>query len=161
MERTVLLLSSILVALAPSAAAKPPSAGELVDRAIAYHDPENRFLSRPHRLTFLETRPDGPDRHTETLIDVSGGHFEIVRRGEAEVAGVFGDGHCAMTLDGRGESEVSEEERKKHRLGCERLTLLRDYYTYLWGLPKSRVWYTHQGDRHLGTDVLTAIDGQQ
>ncbi len=24
-------------------------------------------------------------------------------------------------------------------------------------LPKSRAWYTHQGDRHLGTDVLTVI----
>ncbi len=24
-------------------------------------------------------------------------------------------------------------------------------------LPKRRAWYTHQGDRHLGTDTLTAL----
>ena len=38
-----------------------------------------------------------------------------------------------MTLDGR--SEVTEEEKKTHRLSCERLTTMANYYTYLWGLP--------------------------
>ena len=27
-------------------------------------------------------------------------------------------------------------------------------------LPKSRAWYIHKEDRHLGTDVLVALDGQ-
>ncbi len=236
MRRTALLLAS-LVLLSPPAGAEPPSAGELLDRSIAYHDPEGRLLSRPHRLSFLETRPGGPDRRTEALIDVAGERFEIARRGEVEIAGVIGDGRCAMTLDGR--SEVSDEERETHRLSCERLTLLRDYYTYLWGLPMKlrdpgtrlgevteatfagrevfglrvtydqevggdtwyfyfdresfalagyrfyhdeakndgeyivlegehaaaglrlparRAWYTHQDERHLGTDVLTALE---
>ena len=236
MHRTSLLLSAIALSSLP-AAAEPPAAGELLDRAIAYHDPEGRFLLRPHRLSFLETRPGGSDRRTEALIDVPGGRFEITRRAEVEVAGVIDGGRCEMTLDGR--SEVSEAERKKHRLGCERLELLRDYYTYLWGLPmklrdagtrlgevtettfaerevfglrvtyepevggdtwyfyfdrasfaltgyrfyhdeakgdgeyivldgeleaaglrlpKRRAWYTHEDDRHLGTDVLTALD---
>lgn len=49
-----------------------------------------------------------------------------------------------MTLDGR--SEVSEEERAEHRLSCETLRRMRDYYTYLWGLPmKLRDPGTHLG----------------
>ena len=235
MRRTATLLFLIAIFSVP-AGAEQPAPGELLDRAIKYHDPENFFLSRPHRLSFLETRPDGPDRRTEALIDVTGGRFEIARRGEVEIAGVIGDGSCAMTLDGR--SDVSDEEREKHRLSCERLKLLRDYYTYLWGLPmklrdpgtrlgevtkttfatrdvyglrvtydaevggdtwifyfdrasfalngyrfyhdeskndgeyivlegehdaeglrlpKRRAWYTHQGDRHLGTDTLIGL----
>ncbi len=238
MNRTALPLSLFVALLSVPAAAELPPADELLDRAIAYHDPEGLFLSQTHQLSFLETRPGGPDRETEARIDVAGGRFEIVRRGEAEVAGVIGDGRCVMTLDGR--SEVSEEEREKYRLGCDRLELLRDYYTYLWGLPmklrdpgtrlgpvtetrfadrevlglrvtydpevggdvwyfyfdpesfaltgyrfyhdeakgdgeyivldgeleasrmrlpKRRAWYTHQGDRHLGTDTLTTLEG--
>lgn len=237
MRQTLLLLFSLLL-FSPPVSAEPPTAGELLDRAIAYHDPEGRFLTRPHRLAFLETRPGGTDRRTEVLIDVAGGRFEITRRSEVVIAGVIGGGRCAMTLDGR--SHVSEEERKEHRLSCERLELLRDYYTYLWGLPmklrdpgtrlgevtettfddrevyglrvtydaevgsdtwyfyfdrsrfaltgyrfyhddakndgeyilldgeleaaglrlpKSRAWYTHQDDRHLGTDVLATLGG--
>ncbi len=241
MHRTTLVPLSILlllIALKPTAAvAEPPPAGELLDRSIAYHDPEGLFLSQANRLSFLETRPGGSDRKTEVLIDVAGGRFEITRRDEVEVAGVIGDGKCVMTLDGR--SEVSDEERETHRLSCERLELLRNYYTYLWGLPmklrdpgtrlgevtettfsdrdvyglrvtyetevggdtwyfyfdrsssaltgyrfyhdetkndgevillegeleanglrlpKSRAWYTHQDNRHLGTDVLTALE---
>ena len=233
----LVLLISVLLGLATHADAEQPAPEDLLDRAIAYHDPEGRFLSQPHRMSFLESRPSGSDRQTEALIDVPGGRFEISRRDEVEVAGVIGDGRCAMTLNGR--SDVSDEERKKHRLNCERLTLLRDYYTYLWGLPmklrdpgthlgevstttfddqdvyslrvtydpdvggdtwyfyfrrsdfalvgyrfyhdeskndgevillegeleaaglrlpKSRAWYTHQDDRHLGTDVLTALE---
>ncbi|MEM7356043.1 MAG: DUF6503 family protein [Acidobacteriota bacterium] len=239
MHRTTLLLSVVLLSSLPVAAA-PPSATELLDRSLAYHDPENRFLSRSHQLEFLETRPGGTDRRTTALIDVPAGRFEITRRGEVEIAGVLGNGRCEMTLDGR--TEVSDEERETHRLSCERLELLRNYYTYLWGLPmklrdpgtllgevtettfaerevfglrvtydaevggdiwyfyfdrtsaalvgyrfyhdeakgdgeyivldgehqatglrlpRSRAWYTHQGDRHLGTDTLTALQARE
>lgn len=113
--------------------AEPPSAEDLLARSIAYHDPDGRFLSQPHRLRFLDTRPDGPDRRSEVLIDVPGERFEMIRQGEHEVAGVIAAGECTMTLDGR--SEVTEEERKEHRLSCERLGFMRNYYTYLWGLP--------------------------
>ncbi len=235
MYRAALLLSSIVFLASPSGA-EPPSAGQLLDRSIAYHDPDGRFLSQAHRLSFLETRPDGSDRQTTAMIDVAGGRFELVRRDKVEVAGVIKDGQCTMTLDGR--SKFSEEERETHRLSCERLEMMRNYYTYLWGLPmklrdpgtllgevtettfserdvyglrvtyqegvgddtwyayfdresfaligyrfyhdetkndgevillegefeaagmrlpKSRAWYTHQDDRHLGTDVLTAL----
>lgn len=225
-----------ILALTSPAIAEPPSAADLLDASIAYHDPDGRFLTQAHRLLLTETRPEASDRKTELVIDVAGERFEMARRTEVEVAGTMGDGRCEMTLDGR--SEVTEAEREEHRLSCERLELMRNYYTYLWGLPmklrdagtvlgevsattfdgrdvyglkvtydaavggdtwyfyfdrassaltgyrfyhdeakndgeyillegeleaeglrlpKSRAWYTHQGDRHLGTDILTAI----
>lgn len=128
-----LAFAGFVLTAADAVLAEVPSAEELVSRSIDYHDPDGRFLTGPHRLWFLETRPDGPDRRSEVLIDVPGERFEMVRAGEHEVAGVIEPGRCAMTLDGR--SEVSEAERQEHRLTCERLTLMRDYYTYLWALP--------------------------
>jgi hypothetical protein len=128
-----LLCGLLLSASWAAQAAEPPTAEELLTRSIAYHDPDGRFLSQAHRLRFLDTRPDGPDRRSEVLIDVPGERFEMIRHGEHEVAGVIAPGECTMTLDGR--SELTEAERKEHRLSCERLGFMRNYYIYLWGLP--------------------------
>ena len=132
-------LSCVLVLLAAAtpavsaSAETPPTAEELLAASIAYHDPEGTFLAEGYRLRFVETRPGGADRRTEIVIDVPGERFEMVRAGERVVAGVMAPGRCEMTLDGR--ADVSAEEREEHRLTCERLTTMRDYYTYLWGLP--------------------------
>lgn len=119
--------------LAATARAEPPTAQDLLQRSIAYHDPDGRFLTEAQRLIFAESRPDGTDRRTEVFIDVAGQRFEIERGGERTVAGVWTPETCEMTLDGR--SEVTAAEREEHHLTCERLTLLKNYYTYLWGLP--------------------------
>lgn len=234
----VALLAAPLVLWTPSPSSALPSAEELLAKSIAHHDPEGRFLTVSHRFFFDETRPEGPNRKTITLIDVPGERFEIVQNGKVQIAGVVAPGRCEMTLDGR--SQLTEEEQEQYRLGCDRLQRIRKYYTYLWGLPmklqdpgtrlgaveattfegrevhglrvtydedvgkdtwifyfdrttgalvgyrfyhdenegdgeyilldgevaaagmrlpKSRTWYTHQGDRLLGTDTLLALEG--
>ncbi len=126
------------VASLVSPAIAQPTAETLLANAIAYHDPEGRFLTRPHRLSFEETRPGGPDRKTEIMVDVAGERFEMVRTsvtgaGERVVVGTSSPLGCTMTLDGR--SEVTDAEREKHRLNCDLFPRTRDYYTYLWALP--------------------------
>jgi len=235
-RQPVLVLFFLVACLAPAVDALP-GADEILASAIAYHDPEGRFLTEPHRFFFRESRPEGAARKSIILIDVSGERFEMVQSGEAEVAGVLVPGHCEMTLDGS--SQLTAEEGEKYPLSCERLRRTRDYYTFLWGLPmklrdpgtrlgaveesaflgrevyglrvsydekvgkdtwviyfdratsamvgyrfyhdeskgdgeyivlegeiegagirlpKSRTWYTHQGDRLLGTDTLLAFE---
>lgn len=121
------------VALPFAASAEPPSAETLLDASIAYHDPDGRFLSEPHHLVFRDQRPGKTDRHAEVWIDVPGERFEMLHRTEVEIRGKMASGHCVMTLDGR--TEVTEEEKTTHRLTCDRLDLLRNYYVYLWGIP--------------------------
>lgn len=231
------LCAALLVPVAR--AGEVPAADELLRRSIEHHDPQGRFLSEPWCLSFRETRPGADDRRTEALIDVAGERFHLSRRAEHEVAGVIDGERCEMTLDGRPGSQLSAAEREQHRISCQRLRLLRDYYTYLWGLPmklrdrgthlgevrpttfmerpvyglrvtyapgvgedtwyfyfdrdsaalvgyrfyhdeskndgefivldgeheahglrlpESRAWYTHQDDRHLGTDVLVGVE---
>ena len=111
-----------------------PKAEELVDRSIAYHDPDGRFLSTPLHLVFRDTRPGKTDRHSKVWIDAAGGRFEMEWRTEHVLAGTIDGEHCEMTLDGR--REISEEESESlGELSCERLERMRNYYTYLWGLP--------------------------
>lgn len=244
---TCLVVFLVALVSLPAAAADTPTAGmpatgapaaeDLLARSIAHHDPEGKFLTGAWCLTFRETRPGGSDRHSEILVDVPGERFKMLRKGEHEIAGVIDGERCEMTLDGR--SDVTDAEREEHRLSCERLGFMRNYYVYLWGLPmklhdpgtrlgkveettfedqpvyglrvtydaevggdvwffyfdrdshalvgyrffhdeekndgeyivlegeheahgmrlpESRAWYTHQDDRHLGTDILTSLD---
>ena len=237
---TAILLTAVFLSCLVGSVANAgevPTAEEILARAIAHHDPGDRFLSEPWCLTFRETRPGASDRHTEILVDEPGERFRMVRRAEHEIAGVLDRERCEMTLDGR--SDLTAAEREAHRVSCERLRLMRNYYVYLWGLPmklrdpgtqlgtvqetefegkpvyglrvtydaevgddtwyfyferqsaalvgyrfyhdeskndgevillegeheahgmrlpESRAWYTHQDDRHLGTDVLRSIE---
>ncbi len=135
-------------------------AESLLARSIGYHDPDGRLLTRPHRLSFEETRPDGPSRQTEVLIDVTGERFVMTRTSTDDagqrhvvVGRLDGDG-CEMTLDGR--RDVTEAEREAHRLDCDRLPRIRDYYTYLWALPMK---LRDPGTR-LGAVTETEFDGR-
>ena len=230
-------LSTVPAFAAETPTAETPSAEELLAKSIVHHDPDGKFLGDSWCLTFRETRPGASDRHSEILVDVPGERFKMLRKAEHEVAGMIDGELCEMTLDGR--SDVTDAERDEHRLSCERLGFMRNYYVYLWGLPmklhdpgtrlgdveattfedrpvyglrvtydaevggdvwyfyfdrdssalvgyrfyhdeskndgeyivldgereshgmrlpESRAWYTHQDDRHLGTDILTSLD---
>lgn len=124
---------AVLAALAASALFAQPTPETVLERAIAYHDPQNVLLTEPHTFSFLETRPEAPDRHSEVMIDAARDDFHFTRRSEHMVAGSLRRGQCEVSLDGR--TELTEAERTEHRLDCGRLERMRNYYVYLWGLP--------------------------
>jgi len=107
---------------------------DLVEQAIAFHDPQGVWQYGVLRLHLEETRPDGPSRETTLLIDNTRGRFEIAtQRDGAQIDGVLDGAGCEMRLNGS--THFSHEEKEKYRLTCERLEWLRNYYAYLWGLP--------------------------
>ena len=117
-----------------SGAAEPPSGPELLESAIAHHDPDGAWAQGVFRLELRLTRPDGRDDSSELVIDNARGRFEIRFEREGDrLQGTFGAGRCEWSLNGA--VEISDEKRRSHSLTCERLERMRDYYTYLWGLP--------------------------
>jgi hypothetical protein len=114
--------------------AQPPSAEEVLARAIAYHDPDDQWRHGIWRLTLGETRPDGTVRRTVLIIDHPAARFDYsVRDGGDHIEGSLTDNGCSFRLNGS--STFSQQQREQHRLTCERLERMRNYYTYLWGLP--------------------------
>ena len=112
----------------------PPSNGEeLIDAAIAYHDPGDEWPSLRHGLVIDQSRPDGSSRSATVRLDVPGSTFSYEEdTGEGLVAkGVTDDG-CFATVDGR---QPTEEEVTSLRLDCPAIERIRNYYLYLWGLP--------------------------
>ena len=111
-----------------------PAASEVLEQSIAYHDPEGHWGNARFDLSFRETRPDGSERRTRVQFRDTLDSFEIsTQRDEAQIEGLMAGDECILTLDGS--TEFSEQDRDKYRLTCERLRWLRNYYTYLWGLP--------------------------
>jgi len=118
----------------PADSGNMPEASTVVDKSIAHHDPDDRWGNARFELNFRETRPDGSERRTRVRFHDTLGSFEILTEREgAEIEGLLAGDECILTLDGS--TEFSDEERDKYRLTCERIQWLRDYYTYLWGMP--------------------------
>ena len=131
----VVLASTLLVpAQVPADSGDLPAAATVVDRSIAHHDPEGRWGNAGFEMSFRETRPDGSERRTRVRFNDRLDAFEILtQREEAAIEGLLAGDDCVLTLDGS--TEFSDQEAEKYRLTCERIQWLRNYYTYLWGMP--------------------------
>ncbi len=107
---------------------------EVVEKSIQYHDPEGKWQDVHVILDLKETRPDGDDRNSLVEIDNSNAYFNLVRHSDGHsVCYIIENGECNQLLNFN--KNFSEEEQEKFRLNCGRTTMLRNYYTYLWGMP--------------------------
>lgn len=111
-----------------------PSAEELVERTLAYHDPGGAWAAGRHRFRLREERPGSRDRATVVTLEpgTRGFAFRSEREGRVLEARLD-DGGCTATIDGV--ADFSAELRDRYRLSCEGLAWLRAYYGYLLGLP--------------------------
>lgn len=110
------------------------TADSLLTRAIRYHDPENKWGSRLHLLQVAESRPGGIVRHSRLSLYPNGEDFDLQQvRGKDKIQMRYVDGTYSFSHQGK--TEVSELEQSRLSLTRERTQMLRDYYTYLWGLP--------------------------
>ncbi|MEO1261532.1 MAG: DUF6503 family protein [Bacteroidota bacterium] len=110
------------------------TASQLLQKSIDYHDPGGKWNTFKGGLHLKETRPDGPDRRTHLHINNKKSFFELIQHKEGnELVHVFENGNCIHLLNKS--KNISDADRKKHKLNSERTQLLRDYYLYLWGLP--------------------------
>lgn len=132
--RSVLLLLTLIAPATLTAGTDLAESDALLARSIHHHDPDGRWGHVALTLSLDETRPNGPDRRTDVVIDPARELFEWRRqRGDDLLEGQLSPAGCALALNGS--REISDEARERLRLDCDRLRLYRNYYTYLWGLP--------------------------
>jgi hypothetical protein len=118
-----------------------PAANELLERSLAYHDPQNAWSSRPIEIT-AEVRlavrlaaERGYARRTDRIrVDNAAEQFQYWSEKGADRIEITGDGG---TFSARlnGSSEISAEDRQEHRLANDQLPGWRDYFTYVYGMP--------------------------
>jgi len=110
------------------------SGEELLDKAIAFHDPHNNWGTFTGRLNIRMETPKSSDRVSTIKMDLPNSAFEVeISKDEDTYSYTMKGDACSILLNGS--SEISEEDKERLRLSCERGKMYRDYYTYLYGLP--------------------------
>ena len=107
---------------------------ELLDKAITYHDPDDAWSTFQGQLSITMQMPDGSERVSDITIKLPQEFFHLtaVKEGNA-ISQKLDKGECELMLNGS--TAISDEDKKTHRLSCERATMYKNYYTYLYGLP--------------------------
>ncbi len=107
---------------------------ELLEKTIAYHDPDNNWKTFKGTLEVTMETPNSSKRISKIGMDLPKSVFELHITKDGDSYGYkFSGDTCETSLNGT--SQISEADIKKFRLTCERGKTMRDYYTYLYGLP--------------------------
>ena len=128
------LLLMICFCFASGSLGQGISGSELLDKAIQYHDPNNNWYSFKSDFTVIMESPKGDKRISQINIDLPASSFKLItnKAGVTIEQGMVRDS-CILKIDGK--AIISEKDRASHNISCERAKKMRDYYTYLYGLP--------------------------
>ncbi len=114
--------------------AEIPDPETLLEKAIEYHDPQDRWSQFSGDFVVLSTRPGRSGRTSHIRMDHPQSFFRIqINLDGVDTALEMRGDSCR--LEYQGSTEFSEAIAEKHRLNCDRARMWRDYYSYLYGLP--------------------------
>jgi len=131
MKPTLLILTILVSQITFSQAFSGP---DLLNKSIAYHDPNGNWNQFSGNLNVVMKTPDGGSRDSNITIDLPNEYFQVSAKKDTITTTYTIDKEvCEIQLNG--EIELSEATLKKNNLSCERATLYKNYYTYLYGLP--------------------------
>jgi hypothetical protein len=110
------------------------SAQEILNRAIAYHDPHGRWERGVFEITDLSSRPDGTSRRTVLRFDNARSRFEMESSiDDRALEIVVENDRVEVRLDGR--VDLSGDELERYRLTPALVLARRNMQLYLNGLP--------------------------
>ena len=124
----VLLLSITQVQLAQELTPKV-----LLEKAVAFHDPEGRWPTFSGNFSVVMTTPNQNPRTSTIKIDLPQEFFKVTAtRDEITTEYILNKQTCEIKYNNQ---ILSEEEAKEKNMSCERGKFMKNYYTYLYGLP--------------------------
>ena len=110
------------------------SSTELLKKAIEYHDPYNAWPHFNDTLVVNMKTPNKGDRLSTIIMRLPAQYFELTATRDGDTTRqVLNKEICMLSLNGS--TSYTEEEAKTHKLNCSRAKMMKNYYTYLYGLP--------------------------
>lgn len=106
----------------------------LLDKSIEFHDPSDQWTTFKGTLNLSVLLPDSSMRSEEVYMDLTSGNFRHERKHEGKTyKRVLSGDVCEGSLNGM--VDLPADTLTKYRLTCESITMYRNYYEYLYGLP--------------------------
>ncbi|RRQ50809.1 hypothetical protein DZC72_04505 [Maribacter algicola] len=107
---------------------------QLLEKAITYHDPNGNWKSFKGKMAIIMTTLDGDTRRTLLELDLPSSYYKsTVRKGNHTVEYIIDRGECKLLLNNN--AVIADRYRDSLQITCERAKKMKDYYTYLYGLP--------------------------
>ncbi len=130
----ILILTFLLLLSGNDIQAQEILGQELLAKTIEFHDPNGNWAEFSAIIQMTETRPNGIDRSSVISINNATGDFVVEGKSDSLMItrGVKNDS-CYVLVNGN--ATFDESLVKQYRLKCERSTMFRNYYVYLYGLP--------------------------
>lgn len=100
--------------------AQSPTSDEILNKSIAYHDPDGEWSYFAYRLFFDQELPDGSLSKEVVELNNATSYFKAMRQKNEVEFGLSKDSCFVIS---------------SKNVPCERITMMRNYYLYLWGLP--------------------------
>jgi hypothetical protein len=107
---------------------------QLLDKTMAYHDPNHKWPELKTHLYLTSTDTAGNENPFEIEIDNATGYFcHISHEDGKEIVKGLSNGKEFYLING--EKNISGEDRKKYELTPESVKWVHNFYGYLYGLP--------------------------
>lgn len=110
------------------------NAEQLIKASINYHDPDSKWSTFKDTLVVEMTAPEQTPRVSKVYLNNLNNNFYLKVEKDSNVISYYLSANtCELKLNGR--SNFKHGEAKKFNLSCERGQMLKNYYSYLYGMP--------------------------
>ena len=125
---TFLFISTTLISFSQDVTAE-----QLLQNAINYHDSDGKWSTIRAAFTVEMTTPKASKRTSKIRIDLAREFFSV-KATKDTVTTIYSviKGKCGMVYNGKDLDSITAKEKN---MSCDRATLYKNYYTYLYGLP--------------------------
>jgi len=132
-KTTLIMLLFVIISQKPLNA-QNINAEQLIKESINYHDPELNWRDFKDTLIIEMTTPKQTSRVSKVYINNLNNNFYLeVKKDDNTLSYDLSYNKCALKLNGN--SNFSTSDAKKFNLNCDRGKMLKNYYTYLYGMP--------------------------
>lgn len=114
--------------------AQEMTGNELLERAIAFHDPENNWSTFKGKMLIEMENPKSSMRSTVVEMKLPNNYFKTtVTKDNYVIESELNNNDCTLKLNGS--TSIFPKIKDSLNISCDRAKMMKNYYTYLYGLP--------------------------
>ncbi|WP_405411193.1 DUF6503 family protein [Maribacter sp. Asnod1-A12] len=107
---------------------------ELLEKAIAFHDPGNNWSIFKGKMLIEMENPKSSPRSTVVEMKLPNNYFKTtVTKDNYIIESELDNNDCTLKLNGS--TSIFPKIKDSLNISCERAKMMKNYYTYLYGLP--------------------------
>lgn len=110
------------------------SGEQLLENAITFHDPNGNWKSFKGKMLIEMESPDNNSRSTTLEMNLPENYFKsTVKKDDSTIESELNHEECILKLNGS--TSISPKVKDSLNISCDRAKMMKNYYTYLYGLP--------------------------